>query len=185
MTEERPGPLLLTVGHSRLEADELATVLAEAGVAAVVDVRRHPGSRRHPHFAKDAMADWLAEAGVAYRWADALGGRRTPADDSPNTALRNAGFRGYADHMATRAFAAALDELLAEAARRRTTALCAESVWWRCHRRLLADAAVLLRGADVVHLHLDGSTQRHPVTAEARVVDGVVVYDAEEAGARR
>lgn len=180
LTRERSGPRLFTVGHSRLDAEELAGVLTSAGIARVVDVRRHPGSRRHPHFAKDAMAGWLAAAGVGYRWADALGGRRSAAEDSPHVALRNAGFRGYADHMDTEEFRAALDELLAEAARQRTAVMCAESLWWRCHRRLLADAAVLLRGAEVIHLHLDGSTQPHPATAEARVVDDALVYDAGE-----
>lgn len=178
MSDERPGPRLFTVGHSTLDAEELLATLEEAGVAGVVDVRRHPGSRRHPHFAKDAMGAWLAEAGVAYRWAEALGGRRATADDSPHVALRNAGFRGYADHMATEEFATALVALLDEAAGRPTAVLCAESLWWRCHRRLLADAAVLLHGADVVHLHPDGTSQAHPVTEEARVVDDAVVYDA-------
>lgn len=178
MSDERPGPRLLTVGHSTLDAEGFLATLKGAGIAGVVDVRRHPGSRRHPHFAKDAMAAWLAEAGVAYRWVEALGGRRETAHDSPHTGLRNASFRGYADHMATGEFAAALAEVLDEATRRRTAVLCAESLWWRCHRRLLSDAAVLLHGAEVVHLHLDGTTQRHPVTEEARVVDGALVYDA-------
>lgn len=178
MSDERPGPRLFTVGHSTLEAEELLAMLEGAGVAGVVDVRRHPGSRRHPHFSKDAMGAWLAEAGVAYRWAEALGGRRPTADDSPHVALRNAGFRGYADHMTTEEFATALVELLDEAAGNPTAVLCAESLWWRCHRRLLADAAVLLHGADVVHLRPDGTSQAHPVTEEARVIGDTVVYDA-------
>lgn len=178
MSDERPGPRLFTVGHSTLDAEQFLATLEGAGIAGVVDVRRHPGSRRHPHFAKDAMAAWLADAGVAYRWAEALGGRRPAAHDSPHVALRNEGFRGYADHMATGEFAAALQEVLGEATRRPTAVLCAEGLWWRCHRRLLADAAVLLHGTDVVHLQPDGTGQRHPVTEEARVVGDRLVYDA-------
>lgn len=175
--EDEPARLL-TVGHGTLSAEDFVELLRGADIAGVVDVRRHPGSRRHPHFTKEAMAGWLRDAGIAYRWAADLGGRRSAAQDSPHAALRNAGFRGYADHMATAKFAAALGALLAEAARRRTAVLCAESVWWRCHRRLLADAAVLLRGADVRHLHHDGTTHVHPITAEARVSGHIVVYDA-------
>lgn len=173
------GPLC-TVGHGTLTGDELAGLVTAAGVEMVVDVRSFPASRRHPQFRREAMERWLPEAGVAYTWEPRLGGRRRPAPDSPHTALRVAAFRGYADHMETSEFREALDDLLVEAAARPTTVMCAESVWWRCHRRLLADAAVLLRGASVEHLFHDGRLQAHPPTAEARVDGRRLVYDADE-----
>ncbi|HEY8524933.1 MAG TPA: DUF488 domain-containing protein [Acidimicrobiales bacterium] len=169
--------MLLTVGHGTLTAEAFAELLTGAGVELLVDVRSYPGSRRHPQFGRDEMARWLPEAGVAYRWERRLGGRRRTRPDSPHRALRHDSFRGYADHMETPAFAAALDELLAEAARRPTAVMCAESLWWRCHRRLLADAAVLTRGATVHHLHHDGRTEPHTVTEGARRDGDRVVYD--------
>lgn len=171
---------LLTVGHGTLDADRFAALVGAAGVGRVVDVRSYPGSRRHPHFGREAMAAWLPAAGVAYDWAPALGGRRKVASGSPNVALRHEGFRGYADHMATAEFSAALDGLLAEvAAGPRTAVMCSESVWWRCHRRLLADATVLLRGVDVRHLLHDGRLTDHAVTDVARVDGDRLVYDAD------
>ncbi len=167
---------LLTVGHGTLAADAIASLLVGAGVGNLVDVRSAPGSRRHPHVARAAMAGWLPAAGVGYRWEPDLGGFRKPAPDTPNVGLRHPGFRGYADHMATARFADALDRLLAEAATVSTAVMCSESVWWRCHRRLLADAAVLLRGAEVVHLGHDGRLADHRVTDSAQVVDGIVRY---------
>jgi uncharacterized protein (DUF488 family) len=168
---------LLTVGHGAQEADELAGLLRGAGVRLLVDVRSFPGSRRHPQFGREALADWVPAEGVEYRWEPKLGGRRRARSDSRNVALRNEAFRGYADHMATGEFADALDELLAAAARRCTAVMCAESLWWRCHRRLLADAAALTRSVDVRHLLPDGRLAPHQITDGARVADGHVVYD--------
>lgn len=142
----------------------------------VVDVRRFPGSRRHPHFRRGEMAVWLSEAGVDYRWEEDLGGRRPAAEDSPNTGLRDAGFRGYADHMRTPVFRAGLARVLTEAARRPTAVLCAESVWWRCHRRLLADAAVLLHDAQVAHLSHDGRLHPHELTDSVAREGDLLVY---------
>ena len=171
---------LLTVGHGTLPADEFARLVNKAGVELVVDVRSFPASRRHPQFRREAMERWLPDAGLEYRWEPRLGGRRSARPDSPHGALRVPAFRGYADHMETSEFAAALDELLTDAERQRATVMCAESVWWRCHRRLIADAAVLLRGAAVEHLFHDGRVTQHQPTPEARV-DGVrVVYDGGE-----
>jgi uncharacterized protein (DUF488 family) len=171
---------LLTAGHGTLSADELARLVGEAGIELVVDVRSFPASRRHPQFRREAMERWLPEAGLAYRWEPRLGGRRSARPDSPHGALRVPAFRGYADHMETGEFGAALDEVFADAEQRRTAVMCAESVWWRCHRRLIADAAVLLRGAAVEHLFHDGRVRAHQPTPEARV-DGVrVVYDGGE-----
>lgn len=168
---------LLTVGHGTLEASELVELLAGAGVELLVDVRSHPGSRRHPHFARTEMDRWLPEAGIDYRWEPRLGGRRSTRPDSPHVALQNPAFRGYADHMESADFAEALDAVVADAARRRTAVMCAESVWWRCHRRLLADAAVLTRGVEIRHLMHDGRLRPHAVTDGARPADAHVVYD--------
>jgi uncharacterized protein (DUF488 family) len=168
---------LLTVGHGTLPADELAALLTDHGVALLVDVRSYPGSRRHPHFGRAEMAAWLPEAGVAYRWEGRLGGRRPVRADSVNVALRNAAFRGYADHMTTPEFRQALDEVLAEAATRPTAVMCSESLWWRCHRRLLSDAATLVGGAAVTHLMHDGRRVQHPLTDGVRRDGDHLVYD--------
>ena len=180
-------PALRTVGHGTLTAEAFAALARGAGLTAVVDVRRYPGSRRHPHFGAD-MARWLPEAGVAYAWLPALGGRRSPAPDSPNIGLRNPQFRAYADHMAGPEFAAGVADLLALAENgggdgegdgdgARVAVMCAESLWWRCHRRLLADHLVLVAGVTVEHLAHDGRTSPHPPTPEARRQGDHLVYD--------
>ncbi len=168
---------LLTVGHGTLAADDLCALLVKSGVQRLVDVRTAPGSRRHPHVARARMEEWVPAAGIAYRWEPDLGGWRKPRPDSANTVLRHSGFRGYADHMATPVFASALARLLAEAGEATTAAMCSETLWWRCHRRLLADAAVLTRGAEVLHLGHDGRVTPHRLTDGARADGGIVVYD--------
>ncbi len=145
-------PIFYTLGHGTQQSDAFTTTLRAAGVACAVDVRRFAGSRRNPQFGLPAMPAWLGAANIAYRALPDLGGRREPLPDSPNTGLRNRGFRGYADWMATPAFAAAFARLLALANERPTAMFCAETLWWSCHRRLVADAAVLLHGFSVVHL---------------------------------
>jgi uncharacterized protein (DUF488 family) len=173
---------LRTIGHGTLTADELARLLTGAGVEELVDVRSFPASRRHPQFRRDAMERWLPDAGIGYRWEPRLGGRRRPAPDSPHGALRVVAFRGYADHMETPEFRDALDELLTDAATRPTAVMCAESVWWRCHRRLLADATVLLHATPVEHLFHDGRLEAHHPMPEARVDGHRLVYDGDEPG---
>lgn len=168
---------LLTLGHGTATAEVLTALLEGAGVERLVDVRTYPASRRHPHVGREAMAGWLAGAGVAYRWEPELGGRRQPIPGSVNHALRHPGFRGYADHMRTREFWSALDRLLAEAAATPTVALCSESLWWRCHRRLLADAAVLVRGTEVLHLDHRGRLEPHRPTEGVRRDGDLLVYD--------
>lgn len=168
---------ITTVGHGTLTAEAFAAVLRGAGVDAVADVRRYPGSRRHPHIASEALAGWLSDRGVAYEWLPELGGRRRGDPASPNAGIRNPQLRAYADHMATAELAAGVDRLLGWATGRAAAVLCAESVWWRCHRRLLADHLVLVAGVTVEHLFHDGRRTAHEPTAEARVVEGHVRYD--------
>ena len=163
------------MGHGTATERELAARLTDAGVGLLVDVRRFPGSRRHPHLSREAVAEWLPDAGVAYRWEERLGGRRPLAPDSPDVALRNAAFRGYAGWMRSDAFRAALAEVLAEP--RRTAVMCSESVWWRCHRRMVADAAVLLHGVEVHHLMPDGRLTPHAPTDGVRRDGDRLVYD--------
>jgi uncharacterized protein (DUF488 family) len=168
---------LLTLGHGTATAEEVVALLAGAGVERLVDVRTAPGSRRHPQFRREAMAGWLAEAGVAYRWEPELGGFRKPEPDSVNHVLRHPAFRGYADHMRTPPFWTALDRLLAEAVAAPTAAMCSETLWWRCHRRLLSDAAVLVRGAEVRHLDHRGGQEPHRPTEGVRRDGDLLAYD--------
>ncbi len=170
---------LVTFGHGTATADQIAGLLREAGVAAVVDIRTAPGSRRNPHVAQAELVRWLPEAGLGYRWEKRLGGFRRPAPDSPDTAWREPAFRGYAGHMRGPDFLAAIDEVLAEAAGRTTAVMCSESVWWRCHRRLVADFVSVARQVPVRHLMHDGRLVPHQPTAGLRLRDdGLLVYDA-------
>jgi len=166
-----------TVGHGTADADELAELLRAADVTEVVDVRRYPGSRRHPQFSAEAMGSWLPAHGIGYRHLESLGGRRKGVPDSPNIGVRNEQLRAYADHMATDGFAAGVDDLLRDAERESIAVLCSESVWWRCHRRLLADHLVLVRDVVVEHLFHDWRLTRHDPTPEARRSGDHVVYD--------
>jgi uncharacterized protein (DUF488 family) len=171
--------MLLTFGHGTATAERMTELLRGAGVAVLVDVRTAPVSRRHPHVARAELERWLPEAGVSYRWDKRLGGFRKAAPDSPDTAWREDMFRGYAAHMRTEGFQAAMDEVLAQAAADRTVVMCAESLWWRCHRRLLADFAVAARGAPVRHLLHDGRIEDHRLSPGLRRRDdGLLVYDA-------
>jgi uncharacterized protein (DUF488 family) len=160
-----------TVGHSTRSLDELIELLASAGVRQLVDVRSVPRSRRHPHFAHEALARALPDHAIAYRHQPRLGGFRRPRADSPNGGWEQAAFRGYADHMAGEQFASALAELESVARERGTCLLCAEAQWWRCHRRLLADALVA-RGWRVLHLGLGREPAVHELTSFAVVEDG-------------
>ncbi len=169
--------VMSSVGHGNLSASALAELLEGAGVAHVVDVRSLPGSRRNPQFHRDQLERWLPEAGITYSWEPRLGGRRRLRPGSPNVALRHEAFRAYADHMATGEFRAGLDSLVELAATEAVVMMCAESVWWRCHRRLLADALVLLREVSVRHLFHDGRVAPHRVTPAARRLGNLLVYD--------
>jgi uncharacterized protein (DUF488 family) len=168
---------LWTVGHSTRTLEGFIALLHGAAIGCVADVRRHPGSRRHPQFSAEALAGSLADAGIAFVPMPALGGRRHPRPDSPHTAWRNAGFRGYADYMDTPAFAVARERLVAAARERNTAVMCAEAMWWNCHRSLIADD-FKARGWTVVHLLAPGKSQEHPWTGAARLVDGRLDYSA-------
>jgi uncharacterized protein (DUF488 family) len=149
-------------------------------VDAIVDVRRFPGSRVNPDVRRDAMAEWLPAAGIGYRWEERLGGRRRlpPGEPVADAWWTVAQFAAYAAHTRTPEFAAALDAVLAEAEARTVAVLCSESVWWRCHRRLIADVAVLGRGVPVTHLMPDGRLTPHRPSEGAVVVDGAVHWPA-------
>jgi uncharacterized protein (DUF488 family) len=175
---------LFTLGHGSLMADVFSTTLRAAGVTVAADVRRFAGSGRHPQFGAAEMRGWLGGAGIVYRALPELGGRRTPLPDSPNLGLRNAGFRGYADHMTTPAFRAAFEELIALARERPTAIFCAETLWWQCHRRLIADAAVLLAGFEVVHL-TPATRAGHVLTPGVQRIGDVLRYPAAGADSTR
>ena len=173
-------PEILTVGHSNHEEGEFVELLRGAGVELIADVRRHPGSRRQPHFERTALAAVLLEAGIGYRWlGESLGGRRKPLPDSPNGAWESDQFRGYADHTASEEFLAGLSELEQLARDQRVAVMCAEAWWVRCHRRLIADA-LLARGWRVLHLGANGKLEPHELTEFAVVEDGAVMYPAQQ-----
>jgi uncharacterized protein (DUF488 family) len=166
---------VFTVGHSTQEHDRFIALLRAHGVTAVADVRRYPRSRRHPQFDAAALAAALPAAGIAYLHLPELGGRRSRRPGSPNGGWAVAGFQGYADYMATPAFAAGLARLQALADERVTTVMCAEGAWWRCHRRLIADALVSA-GRRVRHILPDGRTTDHELTPFAVVEGGAITY---------
>lgn len=168
-------PVLYSVGHSTRSADEFVELLKAFGVRAVADVRTVPGSRRHPQFGADRLRERLDAEAIEYRHLPALGGLRRPRPDSPNVAWTHPAFRGYADHMSTPAFEEGIRALL-ELARDRVTAfMCAEAVWWRCHRRMIADALVA-RGLEVRHILSPTEAPAHALTPFARVIDGRLDY---------
>ena len=149
-------------------------------IEAVADVRRFPASRRHPHFSRDKLEPALAAHGVDYVWLPALGGRRSPRPDSVNTGWRVAAFRGYADYMETPEFAEALARLVDVASAKRTAIMCAEALWWKCHRRLIADALLAL-GHDVLHIQSRDAAPPHKLIPPAAIHDGHLSYAAEQA----
>src|ERR1700745_178701 len=160
--------MLLTFGHGTPTAERMTQLLQGAGVAVLVDVRTAPGSRRHPHVARAELERGLPEAAISSRWDKRLGGFRKAAPDSPDTAWREDMFRGYAAHMRTEGFQAVMDEVLAQADVDSTAVMCAESLWWRCHRRLIADFAVASRGVPVRHLLHDGRVEEHRLSGGPR-----------------
>lgn len=174
-------PTLWTIGHSIRAWDELVLMLNEAGITALVDVRRFAGSRRNPQFSGEAMARTLPAAGIAYLPVPELGGRRAPRPDTTNLAWRNTSFRGYADYMQSEAYQDAASRLAHLAEAQPTAVMCAEALWWQCHRGLIADD-FKARGWEVVHLMAPGRSQAHPFTSAARIVAGRVDYTAVDGG---
>jgi uncharacterized protein (DUF488 family) len=170
---------IYTFGHGTAGEVDLAALIRGAGVEAVVDVRSVPKSRTHPHVWAERMAQWMPDlSGASYEWRRELGGFRKASPQSPNVALRHPAFRGYADYMQTPAFRAALDGLIAEAGGQSTAIMCSETLWWRCHRRLISDALVMLHGVEVEHLMHAGAPQAHRLTPGVRVLDkDTLVYD--------
>jgi uncharacterized protein (DUF488 family) len=171
---------LLTVGHGPDDRIALAERLTGAAVGLLVDVRRFPGSRNNPDVRREALAEWLPDAGIGYRWEERLGGRRSLPKGEPvaDAWWTVAQFAAYAAHTRTPEFAAALDEVLAEASAGTVAVMCSESVWWRCHRRLIADVAVLARGVPVRHLMPDGRLADHHPAEGAVVSEGEVYWPA-------
>ncbi len=169
-----PDLTIWTIGHSTRPLDELIDLLRRHEIGCIADVRTVPKSRRHPHFAREALERALPEAGIRYEHFAGLGGLRKPRRDSSNLGWRHPSFRGYADYMQTPAFQSALARLEELAETVRTAVMCAEAVWWQCHRQLIADALVA-RGHEVRHIMADGAP-RHVLTSFARVRDGRVDY---------
>jgi uncharacterized protein (DUF488 family) len=191
-----------TVGHSTRPIEDFIAALEGHGIRLLVDVRSFPGSKRYPQFNKEALAASLADAGIRYEHFPELGGRRKPKPDSRNTAWRNASFRGYADHVETEEFQKGVERLLALAneadqgttawaaveSKRdgweavipwRTAIMCAEAVWWRCHRSLISDY-LKARGIEVIHILDANKTEPHPYTSPARIVNGKLSYTSED-----
>jgi uncharacterized protein (DUF488 family) len=168
-----------TIGHSTRPIDEFISLLKENQIKLLADVRAWPGSKRYPHFNKEALAESLSPHGIRYEHFPELGGRRKPIPDSRNTAWRNASFRGYADYMETEQFQKGIKRLLDVATEAGVSAImCAEAVWWRCHRSLIADY-LKSRGMEVIHILGAHKVESHPYTSAARIVNGKLSYRAD------
>ncbi len=172
-----------TIGHSNRPLDEFLALLAAQRIDVLADVRRFPGSRKHPHFNQEELTSSLAAAGIEYAYFPELGGRRKPLPDSKNTAWRNESFRAYADYMETDDFRSGIERLLALAVGRRVAIMCSEAVWWRCHRSLIADY-LKARGTDVLHIMTPKKCEPHPYTTAARLLQGRLTYAEHDPQAR-
>ena len=170
---------MLTIGHSTRTIDEFISLLKENKIKLLADVRAWPGSKRYPQFNKEALAESLTAHGISYEHFPALGGKRKAKPDSRNTAWRNASFRGYADYMETEQFQKGIERLLDVADETGPTAImCAEALWWRCHRSLIADY-LKARGIEVLHILGANKLEPHPYTSATRIVDGILSYTSE------
>lgn len=167
-----------TIGHSTHTIDEFTSLLEQSSIEVVADVRRFPGSRRLPQYQSDALASSLDARGIGYVWLASLGGRRRGDPSSANTAWRHPAFRAYADHIESEEFAEGLFELLMVANGARTAIMCAEVLWWRCHRRLISDVLVSL-GIRVEHIMGDSKVEQHKIAPPARLADGAISYAGE------
>jgi uncharacterized protein (DUF488 family) len=170
--------IIYTLGHSTRDLAEFSRVLQAHEIRALVDIRAFPMSRRHPHFNRDHLELWLPEIGTEYVWEKDLGGRRGRQMDrgqSPNIALRNDSFRNYADYMLSEGFRKAAARVTQMAGRQNTAILCAELLYFRCHRMLVSDYLVI-HGHSVLHIQDEKSPQEHSLTKEARIIDGRLLY---------
>jgi uncharacterized protein (DUF488 family) len=168
---------IYTIGHGNRSAEEFRELLVSAGVQHLIDVRAHPGSRRHPHFSQAELRHDLPAAGVRYSWEGPhLGGRRRPRPDTRHVAWRNDSFRAYADHMESPEFAAAIERVLQVAVEEPTALMCAERLPWQCHRYLISDFLVA-RDVRVTHLIAPGSAREHALNPMARGEGEVLIYD--------
>lgn len=173
-----PGPQTVwTIGHSVRSIDVFISVLKHYGIEAIADVRRFPGSRRLPQFGAEALKESLEAEGITYMLITELGGRRRPAVDSVNTAWRNTSFRGYADHLASGEFRLGMERLYRLSSQHRTALMCAEVLWWRCHRSLISDV-LKVAGTAVLHIQDEQHLSEHPYTAPARLHQGTLTYDS-------
>ena len=168
---------IFTIGHSNLPFEHFVSLLREFEIRLVADIRRYPSSRKFPHFNQPALNELLKAKNIDYLWLEALGGRRhAPASDkSLNAGLRSPGFRSYADYMATAEFRNGVRELLSVAARSRTAIMCAEKLYWKCHRRLLSDY-LTAQGVQVIHIIEQGKTSEHTLTPDAVITETGVIY---------
>jgi uncharacterized protein (DUF488 family) len=166
-----------SIGHGARPLEEFLAILRAADVEALADIRSQPGSRRHPHFGAESLKAALGEVRIKYVHLPELGGHREPRTDSPHRALRVAAFRGFADHMSTEEFARGSERLGSLARGSRTAFMCAETLWWRCHRRLVADR-LTVDGWRVTHLFVLGKSEPHVLWDAARIDNGHLVYDA-------
>jgi len=168
-----------TIGHSTRNIDDFISLLKQNEIKVVADVRMFPGSKRYPQFGREALKKSLGAHAIGYEHFPELGGRRKPNPDSRNTAWRNASFRAYADYMETQQFREGIERLLALASGAGSVAImCAEAVWWRCHRALISDY-LKSRGIEVMHILATNKIEPHPYTSAARIVEGVLNYEAE------
>jgi uncharacterized protein (DUF488 family) len=165
-----------TVGHSTRLGDEFNEILLQHEIGVLIDVRSFPGSRRYPQFNKAQLSVALAAVGIGYQHLPQLGGRRQPSPASKNTAWKNSSFRAYADHMDSKEFQQGIVELLKVARKKRAAVMCAEALWWRCHRSLIADF-LKAKGFEVIHILDATHTELHPFTSAARIVDGQLSYE--------
>lgn len=167
-----------TIGHSTRSIEDFLELLISNNIELVADVRSLPGSRKYPHFNSEVLSETLKKNGISYVLMKDLGGRRPTRSDSPNTVWRNKAFRGYADYMETENFKHGVAKLLDSARSKRTAIMCAEAVWWRCHRSMIADY-LKASGVIVEHILANRSNVIHPYTAAARLRNGALVYGAE------
>jgi uncharacterized protein (DUF488 family) len=166
-----------TIGHSTRTLEDFLALLRTHKIESLVDVRHYPGSRRYPQFNKEVLAESLAKVGIEYHHLVSLGGRRRPRPDSHNTAWRHEAFRGYADYMGSESFAEGIKRLIELARNKRVAIMCAEAVWWRCHRSMIADY-LKAHGYKVLHIQRATKAEEHPFTSAARIVDGKLSYQA-------